>query len=223
MGPNPEHVISRTRTGAEMTARRKPSDRSEKIIRPDLAMLPNTVPKPDEIVMVPQAVLRVSIKIGEALKDLDLKWAVGGDAGEIMRGVKLKTDHLEIVTTKAGTDEICKTLAPNVTSQPSEVERKLERDADVNGQMLPVYIRSRYAELDIDHVVVQIYGDLQYKVGEWDWGDPIDYEMEHVYLVGTRVPVLPLGLKSELAIGLGWLDRVELISDAIVRSKHHQH
>ena len=31
---------------------------------------------------------------------------------------------------------------------------------------------------------------------------------------------MPLRLKSELDLGLGWLDRVELISDAVMRSQH---
>jgi len=41
-----------------------------------------------------------------------------------------------------------------------------------------------------------------------------------VNIIGTNVPTLPLRLKSELDLGLGWLDRVALISDAVIRSQH---
>jgi len=100
------------------------------------------------------------------------------------------------------------------------VEKKLAREADVEAKMLPVYVKSYYAELTVDGAKVEIYGDEQLKVWEWDWGDPLDYVPEMMNVLGTRVPVVPLRLKSELDLGLGWFDRVELISDAVMRAQH---
>jgi hypothetical protein len=188
--------------------------------RPEVPIVGSRIPKPEEIVILPVPLLRASVKITNELKDIHEKWAFGGDAAEIIKGVNLQADHLEIITTKAGADEICSTVPDFVTLAPAEVEKRIARDADVDGKMLPVYIKSRYAELTVDKSKIEIYGDLQYKVAEWDWGDPLDYEVEYVNMVGTNVPTIPLRLKSELDLGLGWLDRVELISDAVIRSQH---
>jgi hypothetical protein len=188
--------------------------------RADVPVLGSRIPSPDEIVILPVSLLRATMKIGSALKDTKAKWAFGGDAAEIIKGVNVHTDHLEIVTTKDGTTEICNTLAGYVKLAPKDAEKKLDREADVDAKMLPVYVKSYYAELEVDTVKVEIYGDLQYKVAEWEWGDALDFQPEAVNIVGTNVPTLPLRLKSELDLGLGWLDRVELISDAVMRSQH---
>ncbi len=187
---------------------------------PDVPILGSKPPKPDEIVMLSQPVLKAVIKVGESLKDVKAKWAVGGEAGEIMKGVNVQADTIEIVTTKAGAEEICAKMAEFQTLAPAVAEEKLERAADVDGKMLPVYVKSRYAELAVNGVKVKVYGDEQIKVGEWEWGDALDFETDFVYVVGTKVPLVPLRLKSELDLGLGWLDRVELISDAVMRSQH---
>ncbi|MDA4135934.1 MAG: hypothetical protein OK449_02890 [Thaumarchaeota archaeon] len=188
--------------------------------RSDLPVLGSRVPRPDEIVILPAPLLRATVKIGTMLKDAQAKWALGGDAGEIIKGVNVRTYYLEIVTTKEGTEEICMLLADYMTLAPAASEKRLSRDADFGGKMLPIYNRSHYAELKVDGVRVEVYGDLQFKVAEWDWGDPIDYEVEFVNIIGKNVPTIPLRLKSELDLGLGWLDRVELISDAMMRSQH---
>jgi hypothetical protein len=188
--------------------------------RPDLPILGSRVPQPEEIVMLSQPVLKAVIRLGEELRDAHAMWAIGGDAGEIMKGVNVHTDFIEILTTKDGTQEICTRLGEYVTLAPSVAETKLDREADIEGKMLPVYIKSQYAELTVNKVKVKIYGDQQIKVAEWDWGDPLDYTPDEVNVVGTRVPTVPLRLSSELDLGLGWLDRVELISDAVIRSQH---
>jgi hypothetical protein len=187
---------------------------------PDVPVMGSKIPSPEEIVILSPTLLAATIKIGRALKDVQFKWALGGDAGEVMLGVNVHPDLLEIVTTKDGTEEICRILADCVTSAPAEVEKKLGREADIEAKMLPVYVRSHYAELSVDGVKVEVYGDEQYKVWEWEWGDPLDYNAEVMNVLGTRIPVVPLRLKSELDLGLGWLDRVELISDAVMRSQH---
>ena len=74
---------------------------------------------------------------------------------------------------------------------------------------------------NIDGQRLDVHGDLRIKVGEWDWGDPLDYEPEYVYVVGVKVPVVPLQLKTELYMGLGWMDRVRKISEANAR-RHHK-
>jgi hypothetical protein len=187
----------------------------------DIPVYDGKVPKPEDVTVLNPTLLKTVIMLGGALKDMKAKWAIGGDAGEIIKGVHVKTDHLEILTTKEGCDEVCGLLAQYVTLQPAEKEVKLPREADIDAKMLPVYIKSHYAELTIDKVRVEVYGDEQIKVGEWEWGDPLDFIPDYSYIVNRKVPIVPLRLKQELDLGLGWLDRLELIAIAVASGQHH--
>jgi hypothetical protein len=189
--------------------------------RADIPVYDSKVPKPEEVAFLTQPLLKTVIMLGGALKDVNAKWAIGGDAGEIIKGVNVKTDYLEILTTKEGCDEISAKLSEYLSLEPAVREKKLSKEADVDAKMYPVYVKSHYAELTINKVKVEIYGDEQIKVGEWDWGDPLDFEPDYSYIVGEKVPIVPLRLKSELDLGLGWLDRLGLISTAIMSGQHH--
>lgn len=187
----------------------------------DIPVYDSKVPKPEEIAYLPAPLLRGAIFLGGRLKDIRAKWAMGGDAGEVIKGVNVRTNHLEILTTKEGCEEICQLLADYVTLPPAMKETKLARDTDVDGKLHPVYVRSHYAELTINKVRVEVHGDEQIRVGEWEWGDPLDFEPDYSYIVSEKVPIVPLRLKQELDLGLGWLDRLELISKAIASGQHH--
>jgi hypothetical protein len=181
------------------------------------------VPTADDMVVISQPLLKTATRLAVSLKNnVAAKWALGGDAGETMMGVNVTSDHLEILTTKEGCEEICNVLKDYVTRAPAMAEKKLTRDADVEGKIYPVYVKSHYAELTLDGVKVEVYGDEQIKIGEWDWGDALDFTPDYTYLSGGKLPLVPLTLKSELDLGLGWLDRVALITDAIL-AKHHDH
>jgi len=190
---------------------------------PDIKIIPSRVPRPEEVPIVSPKLLRAATIVLEGLQNnIPAKWAVGGDAAELMMGVNVDADYLEILTTKEGCDEISSQLSEYLTLAPGMVEKKLSRDADVDGKMLPVYTRSYYAELTVEGTKVEVHGDEQIKVGEWDWGDPLDYAADYTYIQAGKLPLVPLSLKSELDLGLGWLDRVKLISDAVLQ-KHHDH
>lgn len=190
---------------------------------PRIEPYPGKAPKPDEIVILSRPLLLAVMKIEEKLSgSVHAKWAIGGEAGEIMQGVNVKADRLVINTTKEGANEIWNALEEYRTLAPALAEKKLDREADVDGKMLPVYIRSHYAELTVDGAKVEVYGDQQFKVAEWDWGDPLDFEVTYTYIPGgRRLPLVPLNLQGELALGLGWLDTVGLISDAVFAKHHH--
>jgi hypothetical protein len=139
-------------------------------------------------------------------------------------GVAVKPDHLEILTDRAGSEEISVKLRQYQTLPLKEAEKKLPREANIEGKMYPVYIRSSYSEYAVEGARIEVYGDLQIKVGDWEWGDPLDFDPVSTSVVGTEVPVVPLSLNSELNLGLGWMDRFQLISDTIMRSQHeYQH
>ncbi len=178
------------------------------------------IPKPEELVVLDKALLDATITIGKALKDCTSKWAIGGDVAEVISGVNVEPDHVTLLTTKDGCDEIARRLARYNVAAPAIVERKLEREATIGVLLYPVRIRSYKSEFRVEGSRLDVHGDLQIKVGEWDWGDPLDYEPDYVYVVGVKVPVVPLQMKTEIYNGLGWRDRATKIHEAIARSKH---
>jgi len=154
------------------------------------------------------------------LRDCKSKWALAGNAGELVSGVSISADHLSILTSSEGCLDISKKLAEHVVQTPQIVERKLDREAKIDLKPLSVQIKSYEAKFEIDRQRLNVYGGLQIKIGDWEWGDLLDYEPDYVYVGSEKLPVVPLQLKTELYIGLGWMDRVKKINEAMVR-RHH--
>jgi len=107
------------------------------------------------------------------------------------------------------------------TQAPRIGERQLERSAEIHLKPLPIIIKSYSSSFNVQGLRLDVHGDLQIKVGDWDWGDPIDFEPEYIYVVSVKVPATPLELKKELYRGLGWYDRVSKIHAAMAR-RHHK-
>ena len=187
----------------------------------NIPILESRVPKPEELVVLSKPLLEATIKIGNLLNDCSAKWALGGDIGEILNGVNVQPDHIAILTTAEGCPEIGKKLAEFQVEASRLVERQIRRNAEIGPKPLPVKIRSYESRFNFDGQRLDVHGDLRIKVGEWDWGDPLDFEPEYVYVVGVKIPVVPLKLKTELYLGLGWMDRVRKINEAMAR-RHHK-
>jgi hypothetical protein len=190
-------------------------------IAAQIPLIESRVPKPEELVVLSKPLLQATIRIGELLKDCSAKWALAGDLGEILFGVNVEPDHITILTTSAGCDDISKKLTPFLVQSPRTTERRVKRSAEINLKPLPINVRSYSSSFNIQGQRLDVHGDLQIKVGGWDWGDPIDYEPEYVYVVSVKVPAAPLELKMELYRGLGWYDRVSKIHAAMAR-RHHK-
>ena len=183
-------------------------------------VIESRIPKPEELVVLGKPFLDATIIIGKALVDCVNKWALGGDVAEVISGVNVKPDHISILTTKRGCVEIAGKLARYQLEPPRMIEKELERDAKVDLKPYKVRVRSYMSRFDIEGSRLDVHGEPQIKVGNWDWGDPLDFEPDHVYVVGVKVPIVPLKMKSELYTGLGWDDRARKIHEAVVRSRH---
>jgi hypothetical protein len=193
------------------------SDKPKSISVP---VIESRIPKPEELVVLSKPFLDATIVIGTALSDCASKWAVGGDVAEVISGVNVTPDHISVLTTKNGCDEIVRKLAKYQLEPTRQVERQLERDAKIDLKPYNIRIRSYTSRFDIGGTRLDVHGELQIKVGDWDWGDPLDFEPDHVYVVGVKVPIVPLKMKSELYTGLGWIDRATKIHEAVRRSRH---
>jgi len=146
-----------------------------------------------------------------------IPWAIGGDLGEALRAVPVKPDCVEVWTNKKGAAQILmafKDLAPKGVYFQTQ---RLERKAIVGEKLYPIYQRSYYFDFMIQNVKIRVHGDLQFRVGDWEWGDKLEYTPEHVSIVGFKTAVVPLQVKYELYHNLGWADRAERVSQVINR------
>ena len=146
-------------------------------------------------------------------------WAVGGDLGETLRAVQVRPDCVEILTDKKGAAQIF--MAFKEFSQKGVLfqTQRLERKATAEEKEYPIYARSYYFDFTLNGVKIKVYGDLQFKVGNWEWGDKLEFTPEHVSVVGAKTAIVPLQVKHQLYQALGWADRAEKISQVIDR--HH--
>jgi hypothetical protein len=195
----------------------KLSDKPKPISLPQIE---SRIPKPEELVVLSKPLLDATIAIGKALVDCANKWAIGGDVAEVISGVNVHPSHIAILTTVEGCDEITNKLVKYQVEPPRTVETELEREAKVGLKPYKVRIKSYTSRLNVEGSKVDVHGHLQIKVGNWDWGDPLDFEPDYVYVVNVKVPIIPLKMKSEIYAGLGWTDRAIKIHEAVRRSRH---
>lgn len=146
-------------------------------------------------------------------------WAVGGDLGEALETIQVEPDHVEIVANKDGTEKIFSAVK-EYNPKPIELQTiKLARNAKINGIEKPIYIQSYFFEFFLGCVNVRVYGDMQYKINDWDWGDKLEFTPEYVNIMGVKIAVIPLEVKYQIYQNLGWTDRSEKIEPIIKRRK----
>src|SRR5947199_1385656 len=191
--------------------------------KPKSTLLPQNqsrIPKPEKLVVLSKRLLDATVTIGEALKDCTNKWAIAGEVAEVISGVNVQPNYIAILSTKDGCDEVARKLAKYQVEPPRTVERELDREANVDLKLHKVRIKSYTSRFDIEGSLLDVHGNLQIKVGEWDWGDPLDFDPDYVYVLGVKMPIVPLKMKSELYSGLGWTDRAIKIHEDVMRSRH---
>ena len=164
------------------------------------------------VILIPQKYVSALLKLHEKLEGKNVEWALSGDLGESLKTVRVEPDCIEIVTSKDDAiliHEAIKDLGPG---QIDNRIQQLSRNALVDGVEYQIYIRSDNFEFEINEVKFKVYGDLQYKVGNWDWGDKFEFQPDVVYVVNKKTSVVPLQVKYELYQCLGWADRAEKIN-----------
>jgi hypothetical protein len=167
------------------------------------------------VTVIPQKYLEALLAMHEIFEGKNIKWVVNGDLAERLRVIKVDPDCVEIVTSKYGAQQIFVLVQEFDPSNVSFQIQQLQREAVINGEQFPVYSRSYYFDFNIKGVAVKVHGDLQYKVGSWEWGEVFDFDPECVYIIGEKISVTPLRIKHDFYQALGWVDRVEKIDQII--------
>jgi hypothetical protein len=178
------------------------------------------VPKPEDVYILPMSFVECMREIAPKLKASGAWWAFGGDLAEKFAGVAVIPKEVEILTDMDGIDKIFAALSEYKPSPVTIFERKLEREAEIDSKNYPVVVRSHRTTLEVGGVLVVVDGGYQIRVGDWDWGDSLVFRPSVTNLVGIEVPVMPVRLRGEIYITLGWLDRSQMISDAISHAHH---
>jgi hypothetical protein len=167
------------------------------------------------LTVIPQKYVTVLLILHYKLNDKNIKWIVSGDLSERLRIIKVDPDCIEIVTSKDGAEQIFQAVQEFNPQKVNFQTRQLTRNAMIAGEELPVYARSYYFEFNVKEVTVKVQGDLQFKVGNWDWGEVFDFDPEYVYVTGKKIALTPLRIQCEFYQMLGWNDRAEKIAQII--------
>ena len=178
------------------------------------------VPKAEDIYILPVPFITSILEIAPKIKKSGVWWAFGGDLSEKLGGVAIIPKEIEILTDSEGAEKIFACLAEYNPTPIAVVEKKLDRQAEIDGKKYPVLVRSHRTSLTVKGVEVIVHGDYQIRVGEWDWGDSLQFKSSIVNMTGTEIPVMPIRLSSEIYLTLGWLDRVQMIATAISNAHH---
>lgn len=157
------------------------------------------------------------LELHRRLSKENISWAVGGDLAEALRTVQVKPECIEIWTDMKGAEEIFASFRDLASKGITFETKQLEQKAVIEQKEYPVYTRSYYFEFTVKGVQVQVHGDLQFKVGAWDWGDKLEFTPEYVFIVGAKTAIVPLQVKYEMYNALGWTERAERIRQVMIR------
>ncbi len=168
------------------------------------------------LVIVPPQYVSALLKLHQKLEGKGINWVLSGNLSEELQGVKIDADCIEIVTSKDDAEKIQDSVKEFNPEPLSYQVQQIPQNAVVNDQEYPVFSRSHYFEFFIDGIKVKVNGDLQYKVGDWGWGDKFEFNPKSIYIVNKNTFIVPLYVNFELYQKLGWTDRLEKIISVIV-------
>lgn len=149
--------------------------------------------------MLNLAYLKILRKINARLNNTSVNWVVTGSLGFALQGVPVEPNDIDIQTDKRGVYEIERHFSEFVTKRVkfSSTER----------------IRSHFGELMIEGIKVEIMGDIQKRLIDGTWENPVDLERYKriVEVEGMQVPVLFLEYEYQAYLKLGRIDKAEML------------
>jgi hypothetical protein len=165
--------------------------------------------------IVPTKYVNAISSLHQRFESKNINWIVNGDLAEALKTVKVEPDCIEIVCTKHDAEKIFQVVKDLNPSPINYQNRQLSRNAVVDGKEFPIYVRSYYFDFNLESVLVKVQGDMQFKVGDWEWGDIYIFPPDCVHIVGKKTSVTPLTIKAELYQYFGWTDRFEKVKVVI--------
>ena len=115
-----------------------------------------------------------------------IEWALGGDFGEALKTVPVQPTCFEVYTTRKGAAQVFLAVQDCSPSGVYFQTHMLNRNAVGDGKEYPVFVRSYFFEFTLNTLKVKVYGDAQYRIGNWAWGGKLEFTPEHVYVAGEK-------------------------------------
>jgi hypothetical protein len=165
--------------------------------------------------IVPIKYVNAISSLHQRFEGKNINWVVNGDLAEALRTVQVEPDCIEIICAKQDAEKIFQVVQDLNPSPIKYQSRQLTRNAVIDGSEFPIQLRSYYFDFNLESVMVKVQGDLQFRVGNWDWGDIFLFAPEYVYVVGKKTAITPLTIKAELYQYFGWTDRFEKVKVVI--------
>lgn len=156
-------------------------------------------------VMIGSRFAKVLHQLHKHLPIDEVNWAVTGSLGFALQGMDVDVHDIDIQTDKSGAYEIesrfSEYVARNVIFSFSEK------------------IRSHFGELSIDGIKVEIMGDIQKRLPDGAWEDPIDIGSNRRFINygGLSIPVMSLEYECEAYYKLGRIEKAEQIKRYLER------
>lgn len=149
--------------------------------------------------MIAPPYLAVLQKLYARLKDGSFDWVITGSVGMALQGMEIEPHDIDLQTDKAGAYEIARLFAESVR-QPIHY-RASER------------VRSYYGLLEMDGIQVEVMGDLQKRITENVWEEPVRVARYRCWVewAGMRLPVLDLEYEYQAYLKLGRKEKAEQI------------
>jgi hypothetical protein len=169
------------------------------------------------LTVVDKTYVETLLQLHRKLARQGIEWTLSGDFGEALKTVQVTPDCFEIVTSRRGAAQIFLAVQDCSPTGVYFQTHKLNRNAFINGKEYPVSVRSYYFEFTINRVKVKVYGDMQLRISDWEWGDKFDFTPEHVYVMGEKTAVVPLSIRYDIYQQLGWTDRAEKILQVLLK------
>ena len=155
--------------------------------------------------MIDLKYIKVLRKIYERLNDGSVNWVVTGSLGFALQGVPVDVHDIDIQTDKEGAYEIERRFSEFV------IKKVAFRSTDK--------IRSHFGILMIDGIRVEIMGDIQKRLEDGSWEEPVDLNRykRFVEIRGMKIPVLSLEYEYQAYLKLGRTEKAEILKKWLQR------
>lgn len=126
-------------------------------------------------------------------------WVVTGSLGLALQGLDVAVHDIDLQTDKQGAYEIEEFLDEYIMTHVHY------KDSEK--------IRSHFGVLNINGVQVEIMGDLQKKLSDQKWEEPVNIEAYKIWVEfsGTRIPVLSMEYEYQAYLTLKRYEKAEKI------------
>jgi len=149
--------------------------------------------------MLDTTYLKILRKINVQLNNTSINWAVTGSFGFALQSLPVEPNDIDIQTDKEGAYEIERHFSEFMTKRItfSSTEK----------------IRSHFGELMIDGIKVEIMGDIQKRLEDGSWENPVDLKNHKkvVEIEGMQIPVLSLEYEYQAYMNLGRIEKAEML------------